>query len=181
MGFPFLTGFYSKDVILEVAYGSYSIEGKFAHWLGCFAAFFTAFYSIRLLCLTFLKPTNASKQIIAHAHESPLKMAVPLFILSIASIFIGYLTRDMMIGLGTDFWGNALFVLPENLNALEAEWIDTSIKIMPLFFSLSGALLAFIGYNFVPSMLYDLKRFFVGRQPSISNSSNPWKNPFSWA
>ena len=54
MGFPFLTGFYSKDVILEVAFGKYTATGHFAYWLGAGAAFFTAFYSMRLAFLTFL-------------------------------------------------------------------------------------------------------------------------------
>jgi NADH-ubiquinone oxidoreductase chain 5 len=103
MGFPFLTGFYSKDVILELAYGSFTFEGRFVHFLGSLAAFFTAYYSIRLLSLTFLRPTNGSRIVYEGIHESPIKMAAPLVILSIASIFIGYVSRDMMIGLGTDF------------------------------------------------------------------------------
>lgn len=53
MGFPFMTGFYSKDSIIEVAYGSFSSIGHFAHWLGCLGAFFTAFYSMRLLYMVF--------------------------------------------------------------------------------------------------------------------------------
>jgi NADH-ubiquinone oxidoreductase chain 5 len=103
MGFPFLTGFYSKDVILEVAYGHFTIEGKFVHILGNLAAFFTAYYSTRLISLTFLRPVNGAKIAYEHVHESPLKMALPLFLLSFASIFVGYLSRDMFIGLGTDF------------------------------------------------------------------------------
>jgi len=103
MGFPFLTGFYSKVVILELAYGSFTIEGHFAHWLGCISAFFTAFYSFRLICLTFLKEPNASRKIMEGVHEAPFAMALPLFLLSIGSIFIGFITKDMMIGLGTDF------------------------------------------------------------------------------
>jgi NADH-ubiquinone oxidoreductase chain 5 len=103
MGFPFLTGFYSKDVILEVAYGSFTIEGRFVHTLGVLAAFFTAYYSARLLSLTFLRPANGSKFAYEHAHESVFPMMLPLFILSFGSIFMGYLSRDMMIGLGSDF------------------------------------------------------------------------------
>ena len=61
MGFPFLTGFYSKDVILEIAYAKYTLSGHFAHWLGTLAAFFTAFYSMRLLYLTFLKQMHIRK------------------------------------------------------------------------------------------------------------------------
>ena len=162
MGFPFLTGFYSKDVILELAYGSYVIEGHFAHWLGSLSAFFTAFYSIRLISLTFLRDTNAPRAIISHVHEAPLPMALPLFILAIGSIFIGYISRDMMIGVGTDFWGNALFTHPQNLYMLEAEWLDTSIKLIPLILSLSGAGSAFILYNFGFNYLYQLKTSTVG-------------------
>ena len=103
MGFPFLTGFYSKDVILEVAYGSFTVEGRFVHTLGILAAFFTAYYSTRLLSLTFLRSVNGSRVAYENAHESPFAMMFPLFILSFGSLFIGYLSRDMMIGLGSDF------------------------------------------------------------------------------
>jgi len=63
----------------------------------------TAFYSFRLLYLTFLTRTNAFKTSIEHAHEAPLRMMIPLFILALGSIFVGYFFKDMMIGLGTDF------------------------------------------------------------------------------
>merc|ERR1711871_348739 len=65
MGFPFLTGFYSKDVILEIAYAKYTLSGHFAHWLGTLAAFFTAFYSMRLLYLTFLAEPNGFKNVMS--------------------------------------------------------------------------------------------------------------------
>jgi NADH-ubiquinone oxidoreductase chain 5 len=164
MGFPFLTGFYSKDVILEVAYGSYSIKGHFAHWLGSISAFFTAFYSLRLISLTFLRPTNGLKQIVSHVHEAPFLMAFPLCALAFGSIFIGYVTKDMMIGPGTDFWGNALFTLPEQLSMLDAEWIDTSVKLVPLVLSLSGAASAFLLYSYGFDFLYKLKTSSVGRR-----------------
>jgi NADH-ubiquinone oxidoreductase chain 5 len=79
MGFPFLTGFYSKDVILEVAYGSFTLEGRFVHTLGTLAAFFTAFYSMRLLSLTFLRPVNGSRAAYEHVHEAPFRMAFPRY------------------------------------------------------------------------------------------------------
>tara|TARA_B110000967_G_scaffold210072_1_gene270234 strand:- start:1672 stop:2484 length:813 start_codon:yes stop_codon:yes gene_type:complete len=123
MGFPFLTGFYSKDVILEVAYGKYNISGHFAYALGSCAAFLTAFYSIRLAYLTFLAEPNGYKPVITYAHDSSLNMALPLAILAIPSIFIGYLSKDMLIGLGTDFWGNSLHVIPKNMNMIDAEFI----------------------------------------------------------
>jgi len=67
------------------------------------AAFFTAFYSFRLLYLTFLGETNSPKQVINHAHESPFAIRFPLFVLSFGAIFVGYLAKDLAIGLGTDF------------------------------------------------------------------------------
>ena len=102
-GFPFFSGFYSKDVILELAYGSFLVEGRFVHTLGVFAAFFTAYYSTRLLVLTFLRPTNGFRVVYEHAHESSFPRAFPLFMLSFASLFVGYITRDRRIGLGSDF------------------------------------------------------------------------------
>jgi len=103
IGFPFLTGFYSKDVILELSYGSFLVEGRFVHTLGSFAAFFTAYYSIRLLALTFIRPANGYRFNYEHAHESPIQIVLPLIVLSFASIFIGFISRDIIIGFGTDF------------------------------------------------------------------------------
>lgn len=90
-------------MILELAYGSFTIEGRFVHTLGSLAAFFTAFYSTRLLALTFLRPANGYRVVYEHAHESPFARAFPLVVLSFASIFVGYLTRDRRVGVGTDF------------------------------------------------------------------------------
>jgi len=103
IGFPFLTGFYSKDVILELAYGSFTFEGRFVHTLGSIVAFFTAYYSIRLVAMVFLRPANGLRVNYEHAHESPFPIKFPLIVLSFASLFVGYTSRDMMIGLGTDF------------------------------------------------------------------------------
>ena len=164
MGFPFLTGFYSKDVILEIAYAHYTLHGHFAHWLGTLAAFFTAFYSMRLLYLTFLAETNSYRQIMVNAHDAPFAMGFPLFVLSLGSMFIGYLTKDMIIGVGTDFWGNALFTHPNNLTMLEAEFIPHHIKLVPVIFSLTGAISAFFLYMSYSNSLYELKVSPIGRK-----------------
>jgi len=94
MGFPFLTGFYSKDILLELTYGTYHISGLFAYWLGTLSAFFTSFYSIRLVYLTFIKPNNSSYSDISNAHESSIVMLIPLWILGFGSIFVGFLFKD---------------------------------------------------------------------------------------
>jgi len=155
MGFPFLTGFYSKDVILEVAFASYSVSGTFAHWLGCISAFFTSFYSFRLIYNTFIKDTNIPRSVFEHVHDAPLAIGLPLFILSYASIFVGYLTRDMMIGLGTNFWNNSLAISIYGTNSLlDAEFLPYYIKLVPVIFSIFGALLALYLYHFCPFFLY---------------------------
>ena len=157
MGFPFLTGFYSKDVILEVAFASYSVSGTFAHWLGCISAFFTSFYSFRLLYNTFIKDTNIPRSIMEHVHDAPLAIGLPLFILAYASIFVGYLTRDMMIGLGTNFWNNSLAISVYGTNSLfDAEFLPYYIKLIPVIFSIVGALLALYLYHLCPFFLYHL-------------------------
>lgn len=164
MGFPFLTGFYSKDVILELAYAKYTIDGTVAHWLGTISAFFTSFYSFRLLYLTFLNDSNAYKEYLKNSHEAPLLMAIPLVILAFGSIFVGYITKDMLIGLGTNFWGNSLFTLPQNVSLIESEFIPYWIKLIPVLFSISGAILAFILYHFYANYLFIFKVSYLGRK-----------------
>ncbi len=158
MGFPFLTGFYSKDTILEVAYAKYTIWGHFSYYLGTFAAFFTAFYSIRLLFLVFLAEPNGHKVIILNAHEGSWRMTFPLFILSLFSISIGFLTRDLFIGFGTDFWGMSIFVLPQNYTLSDIEFIDLFHKLLPLLISIFGASFAYFLYSFGLDYFYKIKK-----------------------
>lgn len=163
MGFPFLTGFYSKDVILEIAYSKFTVEGTFAHWLGTVSAFFTSFYSFRLIYLTFLNNPQSNYNTFIKAHEPVFFMLIPLFILAFGSIFIGYITKDMFIGLGTDFWGNAIFISQNNLNMIDAEFIPVGIKLLPVIFSLLGASLAVLIYTLLPSQLVKFKLSLVGK------------------
>ncbi|AFZ64331.1 NADH dehydrogenase subunit 5 (mitochondrion) [Nannochloropsis gaditana] len=162
MGFPFLTGFYSKDVILEVAYGKYSTSGHFAYVLGSLSAFLTAFYSVRLLYLTFLSKPNGYRVLILNAHEAPWRMALPLLILVIPSIFIGYLTKDMIIGLGTNFWQGSIYIQPKNFNIIDAEHIPQAAKLLPVCLSILGALTSFILYFYGSQSLFLFKTSPLG-------------------
>ena len=165
VGFPFLTGFYSKDVILEVACATYTISGNVAYWLGSICVALTAYYSFRLLFLTFLAPTNSHRSNLPNVHDAPPMMAVPLVLLAFGSIFLGYLGKDMMIGAGTDFWGNSLFVLPNNLALLESEYIPQAQKLLPLVATLLGGGVAYlINYPLVFATIgYRLKIGQIGR------------------
>nr|YP_004563951.1 NADH dehydrogenase subunit 5 [Phytophthora mirabilis]ADK76346.1 NADH dehydrogenase subunit 5 [Phytophthora mirabilis] len=157
MGFPFLTGFYSKDLILEVAFASFSETGHFAYWLGTIGAFFTAFYSTRLLFFAFLSETNAYKNIIKNAHDVPLEMGIPLGLLAFGSIFIGYISKDMFVGLGSDFWNNSIYINPFNNQMIDAEFLPTFFKLLPVILSFCGLFGAFYLYFFKFKFLYNLK------------------------
>jgi len=107
-GFPFLTGFYSKDFILELSqvfrYSNLHLfYGSFASWLGNISVVFTAFYSFRLIFLTFINNFNGPRILLNKVHESELLMLLPLIVLAFGSIFVGFLTKDFFIGVGTDF------------------------------------------------------------------------------
>lgn len=164
IGFPFLTGFYSKDIILEVAYGSYTSVGHYSYLLGSISAFFTAFYSTRLIYLTFLSKPNGYRTVITMAKDSSYQIKISLMILAIPSIFIGYYARDMLIGFGTDFWGNSIFVLPKNMNLIDAEFISHPLKILPVILSISGVLVSYFFYTSFSSPLYQIKISFFGKK-----------------
>lgn len=160
MGFPFMTGFYSKDAILELAYASYSTHATFAHWLGTISAFFTAFYSIRLIYLTFITNPNTTQHDFIKSHENPAQMSIPLVILAFGAIFVGYIFRDAFIGLGTDFFGNSIYVNPENINMCEAEFISPLTKWTPVLISFLGAGSAIFLYHFTPHWILNFKLTF---------------------
>ena len=163
MGFPFLTGFYSKDIILEVAYGQFTVAGHFAYALGSLAAFFTAFYSLRLLFRTFLGTTNAHRAVMDHAHDAPIRMAAPLVILSVGSVFLGWASKDLMIGLGTSFWEHALFTHPAHMSAVDGEFLPHVVKVLPVCLSITGAVSALVLYSSSAHGLHAVKTSPAGR------------------
>ena len=166
VGFPFLTGFYSKDLILEVAAARYTLSGDFVWFVGSTCVFFTAYYSFRLLSCTFLANTAGHKAVIAQAHDPDWISCAPLVILALGSIFVGYVAKDMMVGLGTNFWANSVCTLPQNVNSLESEMIPNAQRHLPLLCTLSGATLGTVLHAFPQGVWagYRLKMSFWGRQ-----------------
>jgi len=113
-GFPFLSGFYSKDAIIEFAYLRNSSLGNYAATVGIFTAFLTSIYSWRLFFKTFHGPYNNKKISIDETHESSAIMLAPLFFLSIGAIFAGYFFKETFIGhYSNDFWQSSVFFLNE--------------------------------------------------------------------
>jgi NADH-ubiquinone oxidoreductase chain 5 len=154
MALPFLTGFYSKDLILELAKGQYTISGAIAYWLGTISALFTSIYSLRLLTLAFFGYPNGSKSTYESIHEVSFSTAIPLIILALLSIFFGTIGRDAFVGMGTSFLANSLFVHPNHLSYIEAEFgLPLIYKQLPLLVSLIGGTLTFIFFQNYPSFL----------------------------
>jgi NADH-ubiquinone oxidoreductase chain 5 len=162
VAFPFMTGFYSKDFIIESAFGKYYISSIIVYFIAVIGAMFTTLYSVKVLYLTFL--TNPNGPIInykqAHAaHEGDIYMSLPLIILAIFSIFFGYITKDIFIGLGSDFFSdNSLFIHPKHEIMLDTEFaVPTFYKLLPLFFTLSLSIASIIFTEFLPKLVIKFK------------------------
>jgi NADH-quinone oxidoreductase subunit L len=117
IGFPFFSGYYSKDSILENAYFANSNISSYAYIIGIVTAFLTAFYSWRLLFMTFHGRTRASAEVLKNVHESPTIMTIPLFVLAIGSIFSGFILADIFIGTEKiNFWFGSIIISQDHQN-----------------------------------------------------------------
>ncbi len=144
-------GFYSKDTIIEAAYAA-ATPNQYAFWVLVIAAFMTAFYSWRLMFLTFHGQTRADLQTFKHAHESPPVMLVPLAILAFGAVAAGAAAPFFVGGAEADFWGTALFESADNhvLHAMHEvpDWVSWA----PTIAMAGGTLLAVIYYILVPAL-----------------------------
>ena len=159
IGTPFLTGFYSKDCILELAAAKHTTVGNFCYFLGCSAAFCTSFYSFRLVFLTFINPVNSYKKYLEGAHDAPFTMIFPLMVLALGAIFYGFLSRDLIIGLGSLFFNN-IHTNFFNFNLVDSEFISPIIKNIPFIFTCLGAffsLLLIHCFNVNKGFILDIK------------------------
>ena len=109
-GFPFLSGFYSKDAIIEFAYLRGNVTGIYAAGIGIVTAMLTAIYSWRLFFKTFHGNYNNQEVKYEKIHESPAVMILPLIILGLGSIFAGFFFKDLLIGnqSSVNFWGESI-------------------------------------------------------------------------
>ena len=157
MALPWLSGFYSKDLIIELAYAQYTVSGFTAYALGTITAALTAFYSFRLISLVFLSYPNAPRTDYLHVHEASIHVIIPLAVLSLFSIFFGYIFSDLLVGMGSDFLANSVFTHPNHITLVEAEFsIPLGYKLLPSILSILGAFIAIYLYNISPRFLIDL-------------------------
>lgn len=164
IGIPFLTGFYSKDIILEISniFRNNNLSffvGSLAFWLGNLSVFFTAYYSFRLIFYTFINNANYQKKNLIH--ESSYLLLITLLFLSICSIFFGFIFKEFFLGLGVDTWNNVIFMHPLNNFFLESEFLYAFFKWVPFLLSLCGIFVSCIFNLFNHSFLF---YFFVFRK-----------------
>ena len=156
---PFMTGFYSKDFILESAYGQFYFSSTVIYFIATIGAMFTTLYSVKVLYLTFLTNPNGPVINYKYAHEGSIFMSLPLIILAIFSIFFGYIAKDIFIGLGSAFFSdNSLFIHPAHEIMLNTEFaVPTLFKLLPLIFTISLSVLAIIISEFSSKILINFK------------------------
>nr|YP_009424509.1 NADH dehydrogenase subunit 5 [Ricasolia amplissima]ASL24571.1 NADH dehydrogenase subunit 5 [Ricasolia amplissima] len=164
VAFPFMTGFYSKDFILESAYGQFYFSSTVVYFIATIAAMFTTLYSVKVLYLTFLTNPNGPLINYKQAHEGDIFMSLPLIILALFSIFFGYITKDIFIGLGSGFFSdNSLFIHPTHEIMLDTEFAVPSLfKLLPLIFTLAASAICLVLSEFFPNILIHFKFSRVG-------------------
>jgi NADH-ubiquinone oxidoreductase chain 5 len=165
VAFPFMTGFYSKDFILESAYGQYCFSSITVYIIAVIGAIFTTLYSVKVLYLTFLTNPNGPLINYKHAHESDIFMSLPLVILAIFSIFFGFVTKDIFIGLGSGFFvDNSIFIHPNSEIMINTEFgVSTYWKLLPFVFTVSFSIIAIVLSEFLSELVVNFKLSTVGK------------------
>jgi NADH-quinone oxidoreductase subunit L len=152
-GIPIFAGYYSKDTILSAAWASGTAVGRYSFCLGAFTAFLTAFYSWRLIIMTFHGKPRADEETMHHVHESPWVMLAPLFVLAAGAICAGFLAEHFFVGSGrAAFWKSSILVLPNHDSIAASESIPMAIAYLPLVAALAGIAVAYLCYVVRPTI-----------------------------
>src|SRR5882724_11677059 len=146
VGVPFImghgvgfSGFISKDAILEASFGVDTQVGFIAYWLGVAGAFMTAFYSTRLMFLTFYGKYRGDHDTWDHAHESPAVILIPLYVLAAGAALAGMVAYNWFVGSGWEhFWGHSIAVRSTEEVLHHAHEVPVWVKVLPLVFALAG-------------------------------------------
>ncbi|MFC4166551.1 NADH-quinone oxidoreductase subunit L [Teichococcus aestuarii] len=152
-GVPYFAGYYSKDFVLEAAYAGHGWTAKYAFLMGIVAAFMTAFYSWRLIILTFHGTPRADHHTMEHVHESPAVMLIPLFGLAVGALFAGaYFSGDFVGHHWAEFWNGSIVNAPHNHIMHEAHEVPSWVPLAPTVVGVAGIVLAYVLYMFLPHL-----------------------------
>jgi NADH-quinone oxidoreductase subunit L len=202
IGIPFLmgdglgfAGFYSKDAILEASFGAGSTVGFIAYWLGVVAAFMTAFYSTRLMFLTFYGKYRGDHHTWDHAHESPAVMLIPLYVLGAGALLAGLVAYPWFVGGDWEhFWDHSIAVQATEHILHRMHGVPLWSQLLPLVMGVSGIALSYFYYIALPdlpartvAMFPGLHKFFFNKwyfdelyeavfvQPALAIGRMLWK------
>jgi NADH-quinone oxidoreductase subunit L len=160
-GIPFFAGYYSKDAILEAAFASHSAVGMYAFVCGVLAAFLTAFYSWRLLIMTFHGAPRADAHTMEHVHESPVVMLIPLLLLAVGAVVTGFLFHPLFIGEQADaFWRGSIHNGPANHILHDMHEVPAWVPLAPTVLGVGGIALAYLLYMVASGIPAALARRF---------------------
>jgi NADH-ubiquinone oxidoreductase chain 5 len=164
VAFPFMTGFYSKDFILESAYGQYYFSSITVYVIAVIGAIFTTLYSVKIIYLAFLSNPNGPLNYYKHAHESDIFMSFPLVILAIFSIFFGFLFKDVFLGLGSNFFiDNSIFIHPIHEIMIDTEFAVLSFfKLFPFILTILFSILAIVFSEYLSKSIMNFKLSNLG-------------------
>src|SRR6202007_1078980 len=144
------------------AYGQYHLSSIIVYFIATIGAMFTTLYSVKVLYLTFL--TNPNGPLVNYkqghaAHDADIFMSIPLIILAVFSIFFGYLSKDIFLGLGSGFFSdNSLFIHPSHEIMLDTEFaVPRFFKLLPFVFTVSLSILSVLLSEFLPKLLINFK------------------------
>jgi NADH-quinone oxidoreductase subunit L len=169
-GIPFFAGYYSKDMILESAFAAHTGAGMYAFIMGLIAAFLTAFYSWRLLILTFHGKPRADHHTMEHVHESPAVMLIPLLVLAVGALFTGAVFYDLFVGHHQgEFWNGAIFTAEHNHVLHAAHEVPEWVPLAPTVIAIAGIALAYLFYMFAPAIPARLAQTFPGLHRFLLN------------
>lgn len=141
IGFPFMSGFYSKELVIELAFSSFTINSFFIFWISSISASLTSFYGFRCLYLTFLTSNNSLKIFIQNVLVVGKSIIFALILLLIGSIYSGILLQDILVGQGTNFFGSSIFIASHHI-LKDYEYLSWFVKNIPFFGTVGGICIA---------------------------------------
>jgi NADH-quinone oxidoreductase subunit L len=162
-GIPFFAGYFSKDFVLEAAYAGHGWTAKYAFAMGMIAALLTAFYSWRLIILTFHGKPRADHHTMEHVHESPAVMTVPLMVLALGALFTGAVFVEHFVGHDwLAFWNGSIINQPNNHIMHEAHEVPSWVPLAPTVAGVVGIALGYVFYMFAPAIPGRIAAAFPG-------------------
>jgi proton-translocating NADH-quinone oxidoreductase chain L len=158
VGFPFLSGFYSKDFLLEATFANFDQFAYFIYFISAISTFISSFYSFRLIYLVFFGDVAMSKRVLASVSEGSIFLYLPLIILALFSVFSGFYLKDLMV-LHSSFY--FFYTSPLSDISFDFDFFNDFFKIMPSFFSLLGILFVYLVYSVWPRFFANFYKKYI--------------------